>query len=75
MGVWKCSRRAAAWGRAEAGGDTLVLKEAKMQEGSAPGATREKQGNSAGCSREGQRGCEDVLPLLEGMKSLALSLQ
>lgn len=26
-------------------------------------------------AEEGQRGCEGVLPLLEGMKSLALSLQ
>lgn len=53
----------------------LGAERGKMWEGSAPGATKEMRAESVGCSRGGQRGCEGVLPLLEGMKSLALSLQ
>lgn len=51
-----------------------MLKEAKCGRDQPQGPPKRSE-QSVGCSREGQRGCEGVLPLLEGMKSLALSLQ
>lgn len=53
----------------------MVLKEAKCRGMGSKGHEKRNEQSLWAATEKGQRGCEDVLPLLEGMKSLALSLQ
>lgn len=52
-----------------------MLKEAKCRGMGSKGHEKRNEQSLWAAMEKGQRGCEDVLPLLEGMKSLALSLQ